>query len=268
MDLPHNQFKKAIKGSQAQYGLWMGLPDSICAEIGAGAGFDWVLIDAEHAPYSLRDIQHHLQAIAAYHVPAIVRPAEGSTALIKQLLDIGAQTLLIPMVNTAEQARQLVQDIRYPPQGIRGLGTSMARAAHWNGIDDYAAKANQEICLIVQAETRSAMDNLHEIVAVEGVDGVFIGPSDLSASMGHTGDPGHPDVVHAIEKGFETILTAGKAAGVLAVDETLAHHYAEKGAKFIGVGVDASLLAASVRTLAQRFCKPQGDATKEIKASY
>ncbi len=257
MDLPINHFKRAIKSGQAQYGLWMGLPDSICAEIGAGAGFDWLLIDSEHAPYSIRDIHNHLQTIQAYNIPAIVRPVEGRTALLKQLLDIGAQTLLIPMVDTAEQAQQLVKNVRYPPQGIRGLGTSMARAARWNSVDGYLQKANDEICLIVQAETTKAMENLAEIVAVDGVDAVFIGPSDLSASMGHIGNPGHPDVVAAIEQGFATILKAGKAAGVLAVDEKLAKGYVEKGASFVGVGVDAALLTNATRQLANQFKNPE-----------
>ena len=143
MDLPVNQFKRALQSGEAQYGLWMGLPDSICAEIGAGAGFDWVLIDAEHAPFSVRGVQHHLQAIEPYGVPVLVRPAEGRTALLKQLLDVGAQTLLIPMVDTAEQAHELVKAVRYPPEGIRGLGTSMARAARWNGVDGYLQQANR-----------------------------------------------------------------------------------------------------------------------------
>lgn len=266
MKLPKNKFKADLLSNKTQFGLWMGLPDSICAEIGAGAGFDWLLIDAEHAPYDLRGIQTHLQAIAPYGVPALVRPPEGTTAIIKQLLDIGAQSLLIPMVNTAEQARQLVRDSLYPPQGIRGLGTSMARAANWNGIENYLQKANDEICLIVQVETQQAIDNLEAIVAIDGVHGVFIGPSDLSASMGYVGNPGHPEVVMAVEKGIETIVKAGKAAGVLAVDEKLATAYAAKGAKFVGVGVDASLLATSVRNLAMRFC--HDDKKAQLSAGY
>jgi len=266
MKLPQNKFKKALSSNKTQFGLWMGLPDNICAEIGAGAGFDWLLIDAEHAPFDLRGIQSHLQAIAPYGVPALVRPPEGTTAIIKQLLDIGAQSLLIPMVNTADQARQLVQDSLYPPQGIRGLGTSMARAARWNGIEDYLQNANNEICLIVQAETQQAIDNLAEIVAIDGIHAVFIGPSDLSASMGHVGNPGHPEVVAAVEKSIEIIVNAGKAAGVLAVDKALAEGYAAKGASFVGVGVDASLLATSVRNLAMQFCQP--DKTDELSASY
>ena len=259
MDLSINYFKQTLKGDQPQYGLWMGLPDTICAEIGASAGFDWVLIDAEHAPYSVRDVHNHLQAIAPYNVPAIVRPAEGRTALLKQLLDVGAQTLLVPMVDSADQAKQLVQDVRYPPDGIRGLGTSMSRAARWNRVDNYLHRANEEICLLVQVETKVALQNLDEIVAVEGIDGVFIGPSDLSASMGHIGNPGHPDVVSAIESGLETILTAGKAAGILAVDEALARRYVEKGANFVGVGVDAALLSNATRQLANQFKQATSD---------
>ena len=262
MELPVNQFKRAISSGQASYGLWMGLPDTICAEIGASAGFDWLLIDAEHAPYSVRDVHDHLQAIAPYGVPAIVRPPEGRTALLKQLLDVGAQSLLVPMVDTAEQAGELVQAVRYPPDGIRGLGTSMARAAKWNRVDGYLNKANREICLIVQAETTTAMTNLAEIAATDGVDGVFIGPSDLSASMGHIGNPGHPEVVEAIESGIATILAAGKAAGLLAVDEKLARHYVEKGVSFVGVGVDASLLASATQQLANRFIANSNSETK------
>ncbi|MFK7730597.1 MAG: aldolase/citrate lyase family protein [Pseudomonadales bacterium] len=261
-----NTFKHALKGAKPLYGLWLGLPHSSCAEIAAGAGFDWLLIDCEHAPYSLMDVQHHLQAIAAYNVPAIVRPVEGRTAILKQLLDVGAQTFLVPMVDTAAQAEQLARDVRYPPAGERGLGTSMARAAHWNGTAGYLHTANDDICLIVQAESALAMENLADIVQVEGVDAVFIGPSDLSASMGHIGNPGHPDVVAAIEQGFKTIKAAGKAAGVLAVDEKLAKHYVELGANFVGVGVDIALLAASVRRLANQYIDPQQ--SQEQTAGY
>lgn len=265
MKLPKNEFKHRLSLGQTQYGLWLGLPDSIAAELCAGAGFDWLLVDAEHAPYSVRDVQNHLQAIAAHNTPAIVRPAEGRTALLKQLLDVGAQTLLVPMVDTPEQAQQLVRDVLYPPQGIRGLGTSMARAAQWNGIDSYLHKANQEICLLVQVETVTAMHNLEAIAAVEGVHGVFIGPSDLSASMGHIGNPGHPEVVAAIEAGIATIKAAGKAAGLLAVEEHLVEHYRSLGADFIGVGVDIALLANAVRQLSRKY---KGDDSHTTTAGY
>jgi len=248
-----NQFKKALQGDKPVFGLWQGIANTTVAEIGAGAGFDWVLIDGEHAPFDVPSIMAHLQAIEPYPVSALVRPVEGSSALIKQLLDVGAQSLLVPMVDTAEQAKQIVSAAKYPPTGTRGLGTSMARAANWNRTADYLHKANDEICVVVQIETLAGLSNIKEIVAVEGVDAVFIGPSDLSAAMGHVGNPGHPEVVAAIEEGFRIILSAGKQAGVLAVTKELANKYVQAGAKFIGVGVDASLLANATRQLAADF---------------
>jgi len=258
MELPVNKFKQALSGDKPLWGLWMGLPDASCAEIVAGAGFDWLLIDSEHAPFELDSTMRHLQAIAPYGVPVIVRPEEGRTALLKRILDIGAQTVLVPMCDSAEQAEQLVQAVKYPPQGIRGLGSSLARAANWNRIPGYLQKANDEICLIVQAETVAAMKNLAEIAAVDGVDAIFIGPSDLSASMGHIGNPDHPEVVAAIEQGFQVINDAGKAAGLLCINPAKAHHYVNKGAKFVGVGVDTMLLGNAAKALAERF-KSEGD---------
>lgn len=253
MKVRKNKFKQALSGDKPLFGLWMGIPDTTVAEIGAGAGFDWVLVDAEHGPFDLKSIMAHLQAIAPYSVSPIVRPVEGRTALIKQLLDIGAQTLLIPMVDTVEQARQLVKAAYYPPAGIRGLGTSMARAANWNRTQNYLQKANDEICIIVQIETVMALNNIEEIVAVEGVDAVFIGPSDLSASMGHIGNPGHPEVVDAIQRAFQIVLAAGKQPGVLAVTKDLALAYVKAGARFVGVGVDAALLANATKQLAADY---------------
>lgn len=253
MELPVNRFKQALKENQPLFGLWLGIPDASCAEIGAGAGFDWVLIDTEHGPYDIKAVMSHLQAIAAYQVPAIVRPLEGDTALLKRLLDLGAQTLLIPMVDTAEQARQLVRALRYPPAGVRGLGTSMARAARWNRIPNYLHQADDEICLIVQIESVTAIENLEAIAAVEGVDALFVGPADLSASMGHLNDPEHTEVVDTVQKAFATIIAAGKQPGVLSVTKELTHYYISKGAKFIGVGVDASLLAQATRQLALQY---------------
>ncbi len=253
MSIKKNVFKQSLSNSKPMFGLWMGIPDTTVAEIGAGAGFDWVLIDAEHGPFDLRSVMHHLQAIEPYPVSSIVRPAEGQTALIKQYLDIGVQTLLIPMVDTAEQAKRLVQAAYYPPQGIRGLGTSMARAADWNRIANYLERANEEICLIIQIESVEGLKNIDEIVAVDGVDAVFIGPSDLSASMGYIGNPGHPEVVAAIEAAFKTIIAAGKHAGVLAVTKELVEKYVAAKASFIGVGVDAALLVNASKQLAADF---------------
>lgn len=253
MELPKNRFKQGLATGETQYGLWLGLPDNSAAEIAAIAGFDWLLIDGEHAPFDLRTIMSHLQAMAPYDVAPVVRCVEGNTALIKQLLDIGVQTLLVPMVENAEQAKQLVNAVRYPPVGIRGLGTSLARAARWGQIPGYLKKANDEICLIVQVETASAMDHLDEILAVEGIDGVFIGPSDLSASMGYIGDAGNQEVVDTINKGLSRIRTAGKYAGLLCLDPSLAESYVRQGADFVGVGVDTMILANETRKLAQRF---------------
>lgn len=253
MSLKKNAFKQALNADKPSFGLWLGIPDTTVAEIGAGAGFDWVLIDAEHGPFDLKSIMAHLQAVEPYPVSAVVRPVEGQTALIKQLMDIGTQTLLIPMVNTAEQAAELVKAAYYPPIGIRGLGTSMARAANWNREPDYLKKANDEVCLIVQIETLEGLKNIESIVAVEGVDAVFIGPSDLSAAMGHIGNPGHPEVLAAIENGFKVINDAGKKAGVLAVTRELVDHYVNAGAQFIGVGVDAALLANATKKLAAEY---------------
>lgn len=265
MQLPVNLFKQQLKGDKPLWGLWLGLPDATCAEILAGAGFDWLLIDSEHAPFELDTTLRHLQAIAPYGVPAIVRPEDGRTALLKRLLDIGAQTLLVPMCDTAEQARELVQAVKYPPEGIRGLGSSLARAANWNRTSGYLQNANDEICLIVQAETVTAMENLADIAAVDGIDGVFIGPSDLSASMGHIGNPDHPEVVAAIENGLHIINRAGKAAGLLCINPAKAHHYVAKGAKFVGVGVDTLLLSNAAQQLAERF--QSGDNTHESTGS-
>jgi len=246
------------------FGLWQGIPDSTVAEIGAGAGFDWVLIDAEHGPFDIQSIMAHLQAIEPHPVSALVRPVEGSTALIKQLLDIGAQTLLIPMVDTADQARQIVAAAKYPPIGVRGLGTSMARAANWNRTTDYLTKANQEVCVVVQIETLAGLDNIQEIASVEGVDAVFIGPSDLSAAMGFIGNPGHPEVISAIEEAFKVIARAGKQSGVLAVTKELVDQYVAAGARFIGVGVDVALLANATRQLAAQFIDNSNNDLNEI----
>ncbi len=256
MNFPENKFKRGLASGATQYGLWLGLPDNSVAEIAAGVGFDWLLIDHEHGPYELANVLANLQAIAAYDVAPIVRPVDDNPALLKRLLDMGAQSFLIPMVETAEQAVAIVAALRYPPAGKRGLGTSMARAARWNGVPDYLARANAELCLIVQVETASALANLDAILAVDGVDGVFIGPSDLSASMGHLGDPGHPDVVNAINDGLARIIAAGKYAGLLCLDSALVAQYRARGAHFIGVGVDAVVLANGLRQLAARYRSP------------
>ncbi|MEJ7685544.1 MAG: aldolase/citrate lyase family protein [Variovorax sp.] len=256
MQTPENPFKQALINKRAQLGLWLGLADSYCAEICAGAGFDWLLIDGEHSPNALRSILQQSQAIAAYpgtHAIARVPVGHGDvgTALIKQYLDLGVQTILVPMVDTAEQAHAVVRAMRYPPHGIRGMGG--ARASRWGRYPAYANEANDQVCLLVQIETREALDNLEAIAAIDGVDGLFIGPADLSASMGHVGNPGHAEVQAAIADAIGRVNRAGKAAGILSADETLSRSYLELGALFVAIGLDTNLLMRATTALADRF---------------
>ena len=230
---PINTFKKALAEGKPQIGMWVALADPYIAEVLAGAGFDWLLLDGEHGPNDVRSILSQLQAVSAYPVTPVVRPVAGETALIKQYLDLGAQTLLIPMVETAEQAAQIVSATRYPPQGVRGVGSGVARASRWNQYGDYLQAADDQICVLVQVESISAAKQLAQIVAVPGVDGVFFGPADLAASMGHRGNPGHPEVQKVIDEGIATVRAAGKAAGTLTVDTTLARRYLEMGALYV-----------------------------------
>lgn len=253
MDMPINRFKQRLRNGDVQIGLWLGLADAYCAELAANAGFDWLLIDGEHAPNHLRGMLAQLQAVAPYPCQALIRPVIGDSALIKQLLDIGAQTLLVPMVESAAQARELVRAMRYPPQGIRGVGSALARASRWNSIPGYLDLADEQMCLLVQIENLEGLANLDEIAAVEGVDGVFIGPADLSASMGHRGNPGHPEVQAAIEHAIGRIVQSGKAVGILSADESLARRYIELGATFIAVGVDTTVLMRGLQALAGTF---------------
>jgi 4-hydroxy-2-oxoheptanedioate aldolase len=244
-----NRFKSALKARQPQIGLWMSLANAYTAELCATAGFDWLLIDGEHGPNDVRSMLAQLQAVAAYPGHAVVRAVSADAALVKQLLDIGAQTLLIPMVDDAGQARRMVAATRYAPEGMRGVGSFVARVSRWGQETDYLDHANQEVCLLVQAETRTALDNLDAICAVDGVDGVFIGPADLAASLGHRGDPGHPEVLTAIDDAIRRIVASGKAAGILNTDQTLARHYLALGCTFVAVGLDVGVLASGVRKL-------------------
>ena len=262
LQTPTNRFKQALAQGSAQIGLWLGLADAYSAEILAGTGYDWLLIDGEHAPNDLRSMLHQLQAIASAAsalppgAPAphpIVRVPVGETALIKQVLDLGAQTVLVPMVDTPAQAQQLARAMRYPPDGVRGMGSPLARSSRWQAYPQYVHEANQQVCLLVQAETVEALQNLDAIAATPGVDGVFIGPADLSASMGHTGDPGHPDVQAAIQDGIARILRAGKAPGILATTDAQARQWLAAGALFVAVGVDTLLLASAAQDLLARF---------------
>ncbi len=263
MQTPINPFKLALQNKQAQIGLWLSLADSYATEISAGAGFDWLLIDGEHAPNDLRSVLRQLQTLAAYpasHAVARLPMGHGHVGemLVKQYLDLGATTLLIPMVDTVDQARALVRAARYPQAddlpgqgGLRGMAG--ARASRFGRYPHYALEANAQVCLLVQAESQIAIDNLDAIAAVDGVDGVFIGPADLSASMGFPGQLTHPTVQATIVDAIARINRAGKAAGILSADEALAKRYLELGALFVAVGLDASLLAQHTSALAGRF---------------
>lgn len=247
-----NRFKQAIKQGVRQIGMWLSIGDSTTAEICASAGFDWVLIDGEHTPQTPHSIVEQLRAIGCHpDTHAIARVPTADQIVIKQYLDMGVQTILVPMVETAEQAKAVVTACRYPPQGTRGLGG--ARAALWGGRRDYLKVANDEIAVIVQVETGLALDNLEAIAAVDGIDGVFIGPADLSASLGHLGNPAHEEVQSAVTDAIARIRATGKAAGILTRDETLARRYLDLGTLIVGVGMDAQMLAAQTRALAASF---------------
>jgi 4-hydroxy-2-oxoheptanedioate aldolase len=265
-----NLFKSALLARRPQIGLWLSMADAYLAEVSASAAYDWLLIDGEHAPNDVRSTLAQLQVLAAYPAHAVVRAVEGDVALIKQLLDIGAQTLLIPMVETAEQASAMAAAVRYPPQGIRGVGSAVGRASRWNARSDYMEVADSEVCLLVQAESVLALKNLAEICAVDGVDGVFIGPADLAASMGHGSNPAHPEVQAAIEQAIVTIVASGKAAGTLTSDNTLARRYLELGCTFVAVGVDVLVYANAARQLANVFRETSQSqpASDRISAAY
>ncbi len=248
-----NPFKDALARGQAQIGLWLSMAGAYSSEICGTAGFQWLLVDNEHAPNDVRSTLAQLQALAAHPAHPVVRSVSGDGALIKQLLDIGAQTLLVPMIDTPQQAAAVVSATRYPPHGVRGVGYAIARASRWNARSDYVRHANAEVCLLVQAETTTALANLAAICDVDGVDGVFIGPADLAASMGHLGHSDHPEVQAAVDRAIRTIVASGKAAGTLTGDPALARHYLELGATFVAVGLDVSLLAQATRQLAGQF---------------
>jgi 4-hydroxy-2-oxoheptanedioate aldolase len=253
MQLPRNLFKDALRAGRPQIGLWLGLADAYASELLASTGFDWLAIDAEHSPNDLRSVLAQLQAIAPYPGHAVVRTLSGEATLLKQYLDIGAQTILVPMVESAEQAAGIVAATRYPPAGVRGVGSALARASRWNQIEDYLQECAGQLCVLVQVESTAGLNNLPAITATEGVDGVFFGPSDLSASMGLLGRAADERVQEAIAHGIAAVRTAGKAAGVLSADPALARKYLDLGAVFVAVGVDTTLLVRAARDLLAAF---------------
>jgi 4-hydroxy-2-oxoheptanedioate aldolase len=230
-----------------QYGCWAGFGDAYATEILSTAGFDWLVIDGEHAPNDIRSIMQQLQVLDGKHSHPVVRLPVGNDWLIKQALDIGAQTLLIPMVETADQARELVRACRYPPAGIRGAGAALARASRFSEIGDYVQTANDQICLLVQVETRKGVEALDEILTLDGVDGVFIGPADLAADLGHPGNSNHEDVRAVIRDCLGRIAASDKAAGILSGNDAVSAEYRDWGAQFLAVGIDVVMLAQAAR---------------------
>jgi len=252
MDLPENRFVRALRNRKQQVGLWCSLPGAYAAEAVAGSGFDWLLFDTEHSPGDPLTVLAQLQAVAPYEVSAVVRPASNDPVLIKRFLDVGAQTLLIPYVQNVEEARSAVMAMHYPPKGIRGV-SGLTRATRFGRVEGYARRAAEELCLLVQLETRVAMESLEDIAAVDGVDGVFIGPADLAASLGHAGEPGHPEVVAAVEDAIHRVRACGKPVGVLTTDATFARRCIELGTTFTAVAIDVGILARGSDQMAKRF---------------
>jgi 2-keto-3-deoxy-L-rhamnonate aldolase RhmA len=247
-----NSFKRALGQGKLQIGLWSSLCSNIAAEVISESGFDWILLDTEHSPNEIPDLVTQLQAIQRGTATPIIRPAWNDAVLAKRALDIGAQSLLFPYVQNVEEAKRAVASTRYPPQGVRGVSVA-ARASRYGRVPGYLTKANDEICVLVQVETRTALDQIEAIAKVEGIDGVFIGPSDLAASLGHLGNPQHGDVQKAIESAVKRLKALGKPAGILTSNEDEARRYIEWGYRFVAVGADVGLLARNADALAKRF---------------
>lgn len=255
MELPLNPFKRAIKAGQVQIGLWSCLASHITVEVLAGAGFDWLLLDCEHSPNDTTMVLSQLQAATEGTAHVVVRPPWNDAVRIKGFLDAGVQTFLIPYVQNEEEARRAVAATRYPPRGVRGFAGA-TRASRFGRVKDYHARCEEEICVLVQVETRAALENLEAIAKVDGVDGVFIGPGDLSADMGYLANIAHPEVQKVIAETIGRIKAAGNIPGILLVDEALARRYLEMGCLFTAVGSDIGILARGAEQLAQRFKKP------------
>lgn len=253
MPAPINRFKAALSRNELQIGCWLALADGYSAEAMAGAGFDWLVVDGEHAPNDLPRLVEQLQGLTAGTADPVIRLPIGETWMIKQVLDIGCQTVLVPMVESAEQARELASAMRYPPHGVRGVGSALARASGFGAIGDYLPTADDQVCLLLQVESRRGLAAIEEIAAVDGVDGIFVGPSDLAADMGLLGKPGHPDVVAAVEDAIVRIVASGKPAGVLSFDRALVQRYLASGVTFAAVGADIALLTQAARALAASF---------------
>ncbi|MEE4187784.1 MAG: HpcH/HpaI aldolase/citrate lyase family protein [Roseobacter sp.] len=253
MPAPTNRFKSALAQGDTLFGCWMSIGELYTAEILGRAGFDWLLIDGEHSPNDIRSIRDQVIALATSDSHVVVRVPVGETWIMKQILDLGVQTVLVPMVDTAEQARALVRACRYPPEGTRGVGYSVSRAGGFGQFDNYGPTADAQICLVVQVETRTGLENLDDILAVEGIDGVFIGPADLSASMGYLGQTSHPDMQATILGALRRISESGKAAGILTTDDKMIAASLDAGARFVAVAMDIALLLENGKAVAARW---------------
>jgi 4-hydroxy-2-oxoheptanedioate aldolase len=253
---PVNRLKRALREGRVQIGLWSSLSSHISVEVIAGAGFDWLVLDTEHAPNEPAMVLSQLQAMAEGTASAVARPAWNDPLLFKRLLDIGVQSFVVPHVQSADEARRAVEATRYPPHGCRGVA-STTRANRYGRIKDYARQADDEICVIVQIETRTALENIEAIAAVDGVEGLFIGPSDLAGDLGHLGDNAHPEVQAAISSAIERICRTGRAAGILAPLEADARRFLTLGCRLVAVGSDVGILARQSEALAAKF-KTQG----------
>jgi 4-hydroxy-2-oxoheptanedioate aldolase len=252
MELPANNFKRALKANKLQVGLWCSLSSHYATELVAGSGFDWILLDTEHSPNDLESVLQQLQAAAPYPTHPVVRVPWNDMVTIKRYLDIGAQSLLIPYVQNAEEAKAAVAYTRYPPKGVRGVAGA-TRATRFGRVKDYAKRAHEEICVLVQVETQTALDSLEKIAAVDGVDGVFIGPADLHASLGYAGETNNPKVMPVIDDAIRRIRKAGKAPGILTGVEADARRWIDCGGLFVAVGADTGVLARGSEALAAKF---------------
>ncbi|AHM05261.1 2,4-dihydroxyhept-2-ene-1,7-dioic acid aldolase [Roseibacterium elongatum DSM 19469] len=250
MPAPRNDVKAALAAGQLQRGLWLNLDSPVTAEIAGRAGFDWCLIDGEHGPWDPTGIRAQLIALEGTGTTAVLRVPVAQDWILKQALDLGVQTVLVPMVDSVAEAEAVVRACRYPPEGVRGMGAAVARAAAYGNTADYAATANEEICILVQAESRAAMADLAAIAAVDGVDGVFIGPADLGADMGYRDALDAPELWDEVERGIAIIRDAGKAAGIIVFGEEAEARMIDCGVTFLGVGSDAALLAAALKKVA------------------
>lgn len=249
---PRNTFKQRLLAGDIQIGLWLSLASPVSTEALSLVGFDWLMIDSEHSPIEVASIQPLLQAAAASTAGCIARPAWNDKVLIKKMLDIGVQTILVPFVQSAAEAAAAVAATRYPPDGIRGVAGS-TRASRYGLARNYLKTANDEICVLVQIETQAGLDELEHIAAVPGVDGIFIGPSDLSASMGYLGNPSAPEVQSVLRQSARRIAATGKAPGILAGKTDDALRYGEWGYRFIAGAVDTGLLTQAAQQALERL---------------